>query len=632
MIEPIVIKVVDKVPIVVSGPQYVVCDNSDYTVVWQLDEEWAQLEHRTMQVNYKDGTYERVLFTGNTCALPAFPVSGPVHVGLFAGDIHTTRPARLLAVRSATTDSGEERDSMPNGYAQAIKALDGKLDKNQGAENAGKALVVGDDGGVVPGEAQGGGSLPIMSSDTVGKMLTNDGKKAEWADVPREIMVVNFTRGTDDKWSADKNWHDAAAVIEAGGVVYANTNRGVYPVKMYSASYYYMTFVGITIMLLEQGFYLVMNTLRWEQDGRVEEHNEPAPVLMYAPQTLTADEQAQARKNIGAGTPYTLPVASPTQLGGVKPVAKTDAMTRSIGVDGNGGLYTEPAAWYVNITGTMNTPTGDKTPEEIYQAYTKGYAVYAVVQLANLLGGTPFALPLVSIAPVVGSYMVCFSASAEPHLDGDAIVGVTVTWNQKWYLFMSEIASKGDIPSIPTVLPNPNALTITVGGNVVSYDGSETRAITIPTGGSPGGETWELINTFEIAEADAARVIKIDKDSNGNAFSLKEFAFSANTNSTKTDTSVYGWFCVNGKGTYNSGLGGFQTNYVRHPSSGAAIVNDVIGRALPFGLVYDQSTNRKAPEGIVATSVTEVHEVELAGYQFEENKLYGTFSLWGVRK
>ena len=124
MIEPIVIKVVDKVPIVVSGPQYVVCDNSDYTVVWQLDEEWAQFESRTMQVNYKDGTYERVLFTGNTCALPALPVPGPVHVGLFAGDIHTTRPARLLAVRSATTDSGEERDPMPNGYAQAIKALD----------------------------------------------------------------------------------------------------------------------------------------------------------------------------------------------------------------------------------------------------------------------------------------------------------------------------------------------------------------------------------------------------------------------------------------------------------------------------------------------------------------------------
>lgn len=153
-----------------------------------------------------------------------------------------------------------------------------------------------------------------------------------------------------------------------------------------------------------------------------------------------------------------------------------------------------------------------------------------------------------------------------------------------------------------------------------------------PDGDASDDDPWELINTFEVAEADAARVIKIDKDSNGNAFSLKEFAFRAVTNSTKTDGNVYGWFCVNGRGAYNSGLGGFQTNFVRHPSSGAAIANDVIGRALPFGLVYDHSTGRKAVEGILATSVTEVHEVELAGYQFTENLLYGTFQLWGVRK
>ena len=191
MIEPIVIKVTDKVPELVSGPDYVVFNNSDYTVVWQLDEEWAQFEHRTMQVNYKDGTYERVLFTGNSCALPAIPVKDWFFVGLFAGDIHTSRPARLLAVRSATTDSGEERDPTPDGYAQAIKALDGKLDKNQGAENAGKALVVGDDGNVVPGKAQGGGSdisgddilsclidanmLAAVTAD--GKVLTDDSGK-----------------------------------------------------------------------------------------------------------------------------------------------------------------------------------------------------------------------------------------------------------------------------------------------------------------------------------------------------------------------------------------------------------------------------------------------------------------------
>lgn len=39
---------------------------------------------------------------------------------------------------------------------------------------------------------------------------------------------------------------------------------------------------------------------------------------------------------------YTLPVATEDTLGGVKPVAKTSAMTKSVGVDADGALYTEP--------------------------------------------------------------------------------------------------------------------------------------------------------------------------------------------------------------------------------------------------------------------------------------------------
>lgn len=43
----------------------------------------------------------------------------------------------------------------------------------------------------------------------------------------------------------------------------------------------------------------------------------------------------------GGGT-YTLPIASPTALGGVKPIAKTDAMTQGVGVDAEGALWTAP--------------------------------------------------------------------------------------------------------------------------------------------------------------------------------------------------------------------------------------------------------------------------------------------------
>lgn len=44
--------------------------------------------------------------------------------------------------------------------------------------------------------------------------------------------------------------------------------------------------------------------------------------------------------NMPSGGTYTLPIASPTVLGGVKPIAKTDAMTQGVGVDAAGALWT----------------------------------------------------------------------------------------------------------------------------------------------------------------------------------------------------------------------------------------------------------------------------------------------------
>lgn len=46
-----------------------------------------------------------------------------------------------------------------------------------------------------------------------------------------------------------------------------------------------------------------------------------------------------------------------------------------------------------------------------------------------------------------------------------------------------DLTGKPTIPTVPTTLPNPNALTITYGGTSYEYDGSEALAITIETGG-----------------------------------------------------------------------------------------------------------------------------------------------------
>ena len=56
---------------------------------------------------------------------------------------------------------------------------------------------------------------------------------------------------------------------------------------------------------------------------------------------LSADDVGALPESTVIPAPYTLPIASPTVLGGVKPVAKTDEMTQSVGVDAAGTLYTK---------------------------------------------------------------------------------------------------------------------------------------------------------------------------------------------------------------------------------------------------------------------------------------------------
>lgn len=43
--------------------------------------------------------------------------------------------------------------------------------------------------------------------------------------------------------------------------------------------------------------------------------------------------------------------------------------------------------------------------------------------------------------------------------------------------------TENKFPTVPTKLPNPQSLTITYGGQIHTYDGSEALAITIETGG-----------------------------------------------------------------------------------------------------------------------------------------------------
>ena len=114
----------------VAGVKTIVCNNSDYMVVWDLDEDWDQAA-KTMRCTWPDGTYQDVVFTGTEAALPPCPAPGRVRIGLYAGNIHTTRPAELVAFPSILSDGGSPAAPGVDVYAQLLALLEGDKVKGE---------------------------------------------------------------------------------------------------------------------------------------------------------------------------------------------------------------------------------------------------------------------------------------------------------------------------------------------------------------------------------------------------------------------------------------------------------------------------------------------------------------------
>ena len=215
----------------------------------------------------------------------------------------------------------------------------------------------------------------------------------------------------------------------------------------------------------------------------------------------------------GAGGSYTLPVASSTTLGGVKPVAKTASMTQEVGVDASGALYTEPGSggggtvteadienalgykpigaadvpvksvnghtgavktsWYFEVTGSVASPTTTQTIEQIMAAQTAGFAPICKAVLSDF-NGLPTTLPALLI-----SNMACVFGGIGS-IGGDVFyLTVMIDGAGTLTAKTNKVAAKGDIP---TALKNPHPLNIKIGNTTTSYDGSAAKTVEIPKG------------------------------------------------------------------------------------------------------------------------------------------------------
>ena len=120
-----------------GGDERVVCGNSDYLVRFDLDEEWAEHQAKTMRVGYTDGTYTDVVFSGEVAALPVLRNRERVFVGLYAGNIRTSTPAELKCEKCISDDGGTPAAPKDDVYDQLMALLEsGKIKGEKGDTGA----------------------------------------------------------------------------------------------------------------------------------------------------------------------------------------------------------------------------------------------------------------------------------------------------------------------------------------------------------------------------------------------------------------------------------------------------------------------------------------------------------------
>lgn len=115
------IKVRNKIAAQTDKAEYV-CGNSDYIAVFDLDSEWDAYDTKTARFSY-NGSYTDVVFDGNQCPVPVITDTHCFHIGVYAGDLHTTTAARVPCRKSILCGGGSPVNPPDSVYNQLMQRM-----------------------------------------------------------------------------------------------------------------------------------------------------------------------------------------------------------------------------------------------------------------------------------------------------------------------------------------------------------------------------------------------------------------------------------------------------------------------------------------------------------------------------
>ena len=157
---------------------------------------------------------------------------------------------------------------------------------------------------------------------------------------------------------------------------------------------------------------------------------------------------------------------------GFTPISADDVPVKSV----NGQTGEAKTNWYFNVTGSVASPATTQTAAQIVAAQEAGFAPICSATFSDFRG-----LPATLPALVVSS-MVCVFGGIGSTGGNTFYLTVMIDGAGNLTAKTDDVATKSDIPKIPTELKNPYSLNIKIGDTTTSYDGSAAKTVEIPEG------------------------------------------------------------------------------------------------------------------------------------------------------
>ena len=112
-----------------NGDSRIINGNSDYNIEFDFDAEWTDLNNKIGIFAYNDAAahkwaYQTVLFSGNTCTVPILRDIHCVYVGVTAGNVRVTTPAKVQCRLSISDYADTEEPPSADIWGQILAKLD----------------------------------------------------------------------------------------------------------------------------------------------------------------------------------------------------------------------------------------------------------------------------------------------------------------------------------------------------------------------------------------------------------------------------------------------------------------------------------------------------------------------------